>query len=415
MQPLTKNRWLVVVGALIIQICLGAIYSWSVFVNPLKEDFAYTTTQTQVIFSLALATFALVMIFAGRMQDKRGPRIVATLGGVVLGAGYLLASVTGGSFVLVALTVGMIGGAGIGLAYVCPIAACVKWFPDKRGMVTGIAVAGFGAGAWLFAKVASGFIDAYGILAAFKYLGIIFMLSVVAGAQLLRNPPENWKPAGWEVSVSRTKSDQSADFEWRDMIRYKQFWMLWVMFMFGAVAGLLVIGILKPYGLYSGLSAAAAANAVGILALFNGAGRIVWGMISDAIGRKNAMTSMFLLQGVMMLVLSEMGASELTLIIAAAWIGFNFGGNLALFPTTTADFFGTRHVGINYALLFTAYGVAGILGPVLAGSVFDLTGGYLLAFIPAGIALSDCGRHFARSGFSPAGCCAAPSGLMRRR
>lgn len=385
-QPFTENRWLVVAGALIIQICLGAIYSWSVFVNPLKEDFAYSTTQTQVIFSLALATFALVMIFAGRLQDKRGPRIVATLGGVVLGAGYLLASVSGGSFVLVALAVGVIGGAGIGLAYVCPIAACVKWFPDKRGMVTGIAVAGFGAGAWLFAKVASGFIDAYGILVAFKYLGVIFILSAVAGAQLLRNPPENWKPAGWEASVSRTKNDQIADFEWRDMIRYKQFWMLWVMFMFGAIAGLLVIGILKPYGLYSGLSAAAAANAVGILALFNGAGRIVWGMISDAIGRKNAMTAMFLLQGVMMLVLSEMGASELMLTVAAAWIGFNFGGNLALFPTTTADFFGTRHVGINYALLFTAYGVAGILGPVLAGSVFDLTGGYLWAFIPAGIA-----------------------------
>ena len=145
----SENRWLVVAGALIIQVCLGAIYSWSVFVNPLKEVFFYTTTQTQIIFSLALATFALVMIFAGRLQDRRGPRLVATLGGVVLGGGYLLASLTGGSFPLVALTVGIIGGAGIGLAYVCPIAACVKWFPDKRGMVTGLAVAGFGAGAWL--------------------------------------------------------------------------------------------------------------------------------------------------------------------------------------------------------------------------------------------------------------------------
>nr|MCH9638625.1 MFS transporter [Betaproteobacteria bacterium] len=131
------SRWLVVLGALIIQICLGAIYSWSVFVNPLKEVFFYTTTQTQIIFSLALATFALIMIFAGRLQDKKGPRIVATLGGIVLGTGYLLASFTGGSFPLIALTVGIIGGAGIGLAYVCPIAACVKWFPDKRGMVTG--------------------------------------------------------------------------------------------------------------------------------------------------------------------------------------------------------------------------------------------------------------------------------------
>ena len=379
-------RWFVVAGALIIQICLGAIYSWSVFVIPLKEVFSFTTTQTQMIFSLALAAFSLVMIYAGRLQDRKGPRLVATLGGVVLGAGYLLASFSGGSFLLLALTVGIIGGAGIGLAYVCPIAACVKWFPDKRGLVTGLAVAGFGAGAWLFAKIASNFIDAYGLSTAFMCLGAIFTVAVVLGAQLLRNPPAEWKPAGWSPPESKLSAASAADFEWRDMVRCKQFWMLWIMFVFGAAAGLLVIGILKPYGLHSGLSAAAAANAVGVLALFNGAGRIVWGMVSDLIGRRNAMTLMFLLQGVMMLALIEMGSTEMTLSIAAAWVGFNFGGNLALFPATTADFFGTRHVGINYGLMFTAYGVAGIAGPILAGSVFDMTGSYLWAFIPAGAA-----------------------------
>jgi len=381
-----KSRWLVVVGALIIQICLGAIYSWSVFVNPLKEVFDYTTTQTQIIFSLALATFALVMIFAGSLQDRRGPRIVATLGGVVLGTGYLLASLTDGQFSLIALTVGIIGGAGIGLAYVCPIAACVKWFPDKRGMVTGLAVAGFGAGAWLFAKIASGFIDSHGLLASFKYLGVIFMLSVVVGAQLLRNPPAGWQPEGWQPPESQFKVSAVEDFAWQDMIKLKQFWMLWIMFVFGAAAGLLVIGILNPYGIHSGLSAAAAANAVGVLALFNGAGRIVWGTASDKIGRKNALTLMFLLQGVMMLALINMGSTEMTLSIAAAWVGFNFGGNLALFPSTTADFFGTKNVGINYGLMFTAYGVAGIVGPILAGNVFDMTGSYLWAFIPSGVA-----------------------------
>ena len=158
------------------------------------------------------------------------------------------------------------------------------------------------------------------------------------------------------------------------------------MFVFGAAAGLLVIGILKPYGMHGGLSAAAAANAVGVLALFNGAGRIVWGAASDKIGRKNAMTLMFLLQGGMMLALINMGSSEMTLSIAAAWVGFNFGGNLALFPSTTADFFGTKNVGINYGLMFTAYGVAGIAGPILAGSVFDMTGSYMWAFIPSGVA-----------------------------
>lgn len=381
-----RNRWLVVAGALIIQVCLGAIYSWSVFVNPLKEAFSYTTTQTQMIFSLALATFAFTMIFAGRLQDKVGPRIVATVGGIVLGAGYVIASFSAGNFPFLAVAVGIIGGAGIGLSYVCPIAACVKWFPDKRGMVTGLAVAGFGAGAWIFAKVASSFIDAYGLMVSFMYLGVIFMVSTVLGAQLLKNPPAGWMPTGWKPPEPKCEAAFIKDFEWRNMIKLKQFWMLWIMFMFGAAAGLLVIGVLKPYGIHSGLSAAAAANAVGILALFNGAGRIVWGAASDKIGRKNAMTLMFLLQGVMMLALINMGSSEMMLSVAAAWVGFNFGGNLALFPSTTADFFGTKNVGINYGLMFTAYGVAGIAGPILAGSVFDMTGSYMWAFMPAGVA-----------------------------
>lgn len=212
------------------------------------------------------------------------------------------------------------------------------------------------------------------------------MVAVIVGAQLLRNPPAGWKPVEWQPPEPKSKVPVIEDFEWREMVKLKQFWMLWFMFVFGAAAGLLVIGILKPYGIHSGLSAIAAANAVGVLALFNGAGRIVWGTISDKIGRKNALTVMFLLQGFMMLVLINMGTTEMTLSIAAAWVGFNFGGNLALFPSTTADFFGTKNIGINYGFMFTAYGVAGIVGPILAGNVFDITGSYMWAFIPAGVA-----------------------------
>jgi len=380
------SRWLVVAGALIVQLCLGAIYSWSVFVDPLKGAFRYTATETQIIFSVALASFAVVMVFAGRWQDCRGPRLVATAGGVVLGLGYILAGFTGGSFPLMALTVGLIGGAGIGLGYVCPIAACVKWFPDKRGLVSGLAVAGFGAGAWVFAKLASAFIVSYGVLQTFTYLGFIFLVAVVLGAQLLRNPPEGWKPEGWNPPSAEGKKASAVDFDWRQMLKTRQFWMLWVMFIFGASAGLMVIGVLKPYGVYSGLTPEIAGTAVGVLALFNGAGRIVWGAASDRLGRRNAMTVMFLLQGAMMLYLINMGSTELTLAVAAAWVGFNFGGNFALFPSTTADFFGTRSVGMNYGFVFTAYGVAGIMGPILAGSVFDATGSYLWAFMPSGAA-----------------------------
>jgi len=378
------NRWIVVIGALIVQICLGAIYAWSVFVNPLKEN-GFTTTQTQVIFSVALATFALVMVFAGRWQDKAGPRKVAITGAVVLGLGYILAGITGGSFMAIVLTVGIIGGAGIGLTYVCPIAAGVKWFPDKRGLIVGLAVAGFGGGAWIFAQLATSLIASSGILKTFLYLGIIFLIAITLGSLVLVNPPAEWKPKGWKAEEKAEKKVVKKDYSWKDMLKTKQFWFLWLMFTFGAAAGLMVIGNLKPFGVFSGLSATVAGSAVGILALFNAAGRIIWGWLSDKLGRSKAMFLMFSLQGVMMLVLMKMGSSALLLSIAAAWVGFNFGGNFALFPSATADFFGTKNIGVNYGFVFTSYGVAGIVGPILGGRVFDITGSYLYAFIPAGI------------------------------
>lgn len=385
MKNILSNRWFIVVGALIIQLCLGALYSWSVFVNPLKDNYAFTTTETQIIFSVALATFAIVMIFAGKWQDKIGPRKVAIIGGVLLGLGYILANFTGGSFVGLVFTIGLIGGAGIGFAYVCPLATLIKWFPDKRGLISGLAVAGFGAGAWIFAQLATYFIYMYGLLDTFWMLGIIFLVAVVVGSLTLRNPPSGWIPKGHKKEVKKSTS-KTKDYEWKEMIKTKQFWMLWVMFMFGAAAGLMVIGNLKPFGIFSGLSAIVAGSAVGILALFNGGGRIIWGTASDKLGRSKSMALMFVLQGAIMLALVQMGSNELTLTIAAAWVGFNFGGNFALFPSATADYFGTNHVGVNYGLVFTSYGVAGIIGPILGGSIFDMTGSYLWAFIPSGIA-----------------------------
>jgi OFA family oxalate/formate antiporter-like MFS transporter len=377
------NRWWIVLGALVIQLCLGAIYSWSVFVNPLKDTYGFTTTQTQAIFSVGLATFALVMIFAGRWQDRVGPRKVAIWGGIFLGLGYMAAAFVGPSFLRLAALIGVVGGAGIGLGYVCPIAALIKWFPDKRGLISGLAVAGFGAGAWIFAKLASNFIAIWNLRAAFMNLGMIFLVAVVIGALFLKNPPKDWKPKGFRVKAS--KKSTSKDFTWQKMIKTPQFWLLWLMFTFGASAGLMVIGNLKPFGIYSGLAPAVAGSAVGILALFNGAGRIVWGSLSDKLGRTRAMFLMFLLQGLMVLSLMRMGSTAMLLTIAAAWVGFNFGGNFALFPSATADYFGTKNVGVNYGLVFTSYGVAGILGPILGGRVFDLTGSYLYAFIPAGV------------------------------
>ncbi|MCK5269555.1 MAG: MFS transporter, partial [Sedimentisphaerales bacterium] len=194
-QQKVPNRWKVVVGALLIQLCLGAIYAWGAFTGALQDPegiFKFSATQTSWIFSAGLASFALTMIMAGRWQDKYGPRIIALIGGIVLGAGYIIASQTGPDFTLMLVFIGIVGGAGIGLGYVCPIAACMKWFPDMKGFITGLAVAGFGAGAFIFIKLAGGwgnFLAEQGVNGTFLIFGIIFLVCVVAGALLLSNPP----------------------------------------------------------------------------------------------------------------------------------------------------------------------------------------------------------------------------------
>ena len=399
------NRWVILIGALMLQLCLGAVYAWSVFAAELEKEialggFGWSVTETQIVFSAALATFALVMVVAGRCQDKLGPRKVAFAGAVVLGLGYILSSFMPGNFLWVVLTLGIIAGAGIGIGYVCPIAAIGKWFPDKLGLATGIAVAGFGAGAF-FISVLSGkgidmpglridllqLLDNYGLDGTLLIWGSVFVVFGGVGALLLKNPPLGWKPAGWEPPAKSKSAQVRENWERSDMLRTPQFWMLLVMFVFAASAGLMTIGILKLYGIDSGLTAAAAGTAVGILAIFNGAGRIFWGWASDKIGRTIAMGIMFFLQAGMMfaLIASDLGSTETGLTIAAAWIGLMFGGNFALFPAATREFFGIQNYGGNYALVFLGYGLAGILGPIVAGQAKDILGSFDIAFIVCGV------------------------------
>ncbi len=388
------NRWFIVVGALLIQICLGAIYAWGAFTGALQDPsgpFKYSASQTSWIFSAGLASFAIVMILAGRWQDKYGPRRIATIGGLILGSGYILASFTGTSFIAMILFIGVVGGAGIGMAYVCPIAACVKWFPDIKGFITGIAVAGFGGGAFIFVKMSGSWlhlIENRGVNGTFLIFGIIFVVSVVLGAQLLSNPPAGWKPVGWNPEAqSETVKPAVQDLTQGEIIKTGQFWMIWVAFVFSAGCGLMVIKCLKNFGvLEGGLTPAVAGSALGLLALFNGLGRIVWGTVSQKLTAKGSVILMCLLQGVMMFFLLGMGSNSLTLSIAACWIGFNFGGNFALFPLLTLENFGPKNLGANYGAVFSAYGVGGILGPVMAGMVWDSMGTFKTAFIVAGIA-----------------------------
>lgn len=401
------NRWLVVVGALLIQLCLGAIYAWSVFTpyltgktpDPVTE-FNFTSTQTQIIFAVGLASFAVVMIVAGRWQAKSGPRLVSLVGGIVLGLGYILGGFIGTSFAGQVVAIGLIGGAGIGFAYVCPIAVGMRWFPDKKGLITGLAVAGFGFGAMIWVKLGGSWghlIDSYGVLRVFQIYGIIFAAAVIIGAIFMVYPPESWKPAGWEPPVATDEGAAAGtlEFESGEMLRTPQFYGLWVTFIFSAMAGLMTIGIIKLFGIdalmqagYTEIEASAVAGtAMAVFyAIANGLGRIIWGTVSEGIGRKTAIVTMCIFQGIMMLLFYYMGGTVGLLFLGAAVIGFNFGGNFSLFPTATADFFGTKSVGPNYGWMFTAYGVGGIIGPILAGYIRDTWKNFHMAFIIAGIA-----------------------------
>ena len=396
------NRNLVIIGALIVQLCLGSIYAWSFFQTALRGG-AYTWTAflTQLPFAAGLASFALFMIFAGRWQDRVGPRKVATIGGILLGAGYLLASlvdivaagneVTGTIWLII--TYGIIAGAGIGFAYVCPIAALVKWFPDKQGTITGIAVAGFGAGALVFGYVEDFLLVLYNVPVVatigtpFIILGITYLGLVVIGAQFLTNPPEGWLPEGYTPPAT-TADGAGLDIMPGQMIKTSTFWLLWLMFVFAATAGLMTLGNVKS----AALAIDPLTNAViivGVMSILNAAGRIVWGATSDKLGRENTMILMFSVLAIGMFAfafVSAPGATSWIVIMAiASLIGFCFGGNFALFPSATADFWGSKNVGKNYGVMFTAYGIAGITGAFVAGPIVDATGSYYLAFLITGV------------------------------
>ena len=487
----TMNRGLVVVGAVLIQLCLGAIYAWGVFTPALtasdaadvvgiyspaqlglaaekheamkkqlapvktvltdaakaldklrkdkKDDtaaikaaeqafkvsrktqraamdtitatygvkdkidslkFSMSKSATQDIFAAGLAAFAVVMVIAGRVMPKVGPQKLAIAGGVVLGAGYILAGLVGvGGYWSTFVFVGLIGGSGIGLGYVVPIAVGMKWFPDKKGMISGIAVAGFGFGALLWVKLGGAWgamIASMGLGTTFIVYGAAFFLLCAIGAIWMKNPPAGWKPAGWEPPVADASGKHVAgavDYTTGQMLRTPQFYMIFLCFVFGAGAGLMSIGLVKLFPMEAlqtnGFSASEASAIAGtamavFFALANGLGRIIWGVLSDKLGRKTSIFLMLATQGVLVICFQWMAGTPGLLYLGAALIGFNFGGNFALFPSITADTFGTKYIGQNYGWVFLSYGVGGIFGPKLGGYLGDM-GNFPLAFTISGV------------------------------
>lgn len=388
MEGKITNRWLVVLGSLIMQLSLGAIYTWSLFNNPLVEKFGWDPGATVFTFSVTLVFFAISVIIAGAIQDKIGPRKVATVGGLLTGLGVALSSLATTPTMLY-ITYGFIAGVGIGSAYVTPLATCVKWFPEKRGLINGLVLAALGLGGVIFKPVILHFIATYGVSTAFLYLGLIYGSLIVVGAQFLAVPPAGYTPPGWvpPATAENAVAPGSRNYTLKEALKTPQIYILFTWMLFGAGAGLMVISVAANIGMtLVGLTLAAAGNAVVTISLFNAAGRLIWGGLSDKIGRVPSVLAIFILLGLAMIFMGLASMTYVTFLLATCVIGFCFGGTAAIFPTITAEWFGTKNVGNNYGAVFLFYGVAAMIAPKLSVGL-GFQNAFLIGAIVCGIAV----------------------------
>ena len=389
MEAQVRNRWLILLASIICNLSIGSAYAWSVFQKPLLSIFPWTPSEASLAFTLSLAVMPVAMIIAGRIQDRQGPRLVMMVGGAMYGVG-VFATGFGSSLTFLYMMYGVFGGLGIGTVYSCAIANTVKWFPDKRGLASGLIAAGLGSGAVVFAPIGTALIQSYGVLSAFKILGVVYLVLIVACASIVVKPPANYRPLGWQPPAVTAANPGVIDKNWRDMLTDPMFFVLWVTYTVGAVSGLMLIGHASPIGQeVIKLTAAMAALAVSCLALANTGGRIFWGWVSDKIGRYNALITVYATVAAMMFLLPNV-SQFLPFVIVISLVGSCYGGLLGIFPIITADLFGMKNLGMNYGIMFSAVSAAAVIGPRLAAQVKESSGGYNQAFLVAAM-LSGCG------------------------
>lgn len=373
------KRYFILTAAILMNCCLGGIYAWSVFVPALQKTFHYSMFQTQIVFGTTLCVFTTTMIFTGRLQDRLGPRPLAMAAGVLLAVSYRLAAAGAANFYLLWLAVGVVGGLGIACGYVCPIATGVKWFPRHKGLVCGLAVAGYGAGALLLSTIATALFRAgWDVQAVFKLVGVIYGATVVAAGAVLSAPPR------------AEHEPHPAHLRLRPLLSDRRFWALGVGMFCGTFPGLMTIGNLKPIGLWLGLGDVVAASAIGALSIGNAAGRITWGFIGDRLGgRRSILVSTAAIVAVTTLPLAA-GGNPWAFPLVAAVVGFFYGSAFSLYPAEVAEFYGPSVLGSVYSLVIVWHGLACPFAAGLGGAIFDHTRSYTPALL-LGAALAAVG------------------------
>ncbi|MBV8113446.1 MAG: OFA family MFS transporter [Silvibacterium sp.] len=369
------RRWGIALAAILVQMALGAVYAWSVFRVPVSKLFHATIPQVTLTFTIAIFVLGVAAFFGGLWLNRSGPRIVVLTAGLLYGGGIFLASFSSGLPWLY-LTYGFIGGVGLGFGYIVPISVLVKWFPDRRGLMTGVAVGGFGAGALITAPVATRLIQSVGVLHTFAYLGITYLIVIWAAGWFMTNPPTGWQPAGWTPKPLLASQRAAKDFRLGEALKTWQWWALWLLLFLNTSAGISVISQEAPmFQDLAKVTALVAAGMVGIVSLGNAIGRVFWAWVSDGVTRRYTFVVMYLLQVVLFWLLPSIhsvgGLTVLTFIILMC-----YGGGFGTMPAFAADYFGARNVGPIYGLMLTAWGFASAFGPLLIAHMRQSSGSY---------------------------------------
>jgi len=382
------NRWIIATAGIVMQVALGSVYAWSVFRIPLTRTYGWSISQVTLTFEVAILVLGFSSFAGGLWMKRIGPRSMAVIGGLCYGLGVILAGQARGHLGLLYLSFGVLGGFGLGLCYIIPVATLIKWFPDKRGMMTGLAVAGFGAGALVTAPVAERLIPSVGLPATFGILGSAYLVAILCSAFLMKNPPEGFQPPGRQPALRAGTQGNGRDLALGEALRTWQWYALWAMLFLNTIAGISIISQAAPMSQeIARTSAATAAGLVGIISIANAAGRFLWAWVSDFLGRARVFQVMFLAQAVVFVLLSlvhNFGMLAILLFIVLLC----YGGGFGTMPAFAADFFGPRNVGSVYGLMLTAWGFAALCGPTLIAHVRQSTGHYTQALdVIAGIML----------------------------
>jgi OFA family oxalate/formate antiporter-like MFS transporter len=370
------NRWSIAAAGVVMQMALGAVYAWSVFRIPLTRAYGWTISEVTLAFTIAIFVLGFAAFAGGQWMRRSGPRQVALAAGVFYGLGIALTSLAADRLWWLYASYGLLAGCGLGLGYIVPVATLVKWFPDRRGMITGIAVAGFGAGALVTAPIATRLIERIGLMQTFAVLGVIYLVAVVAAASRMQDPPPGYRPPGWAPSATAAAGRATRDFTLREALSCWQWYGLWILLFLNVTAGIAILSQAAPMAEeMTAVSASAAAGFVGIISIANGAGRFLWASLSDAIGRRAVFLAMFALQALLFASLPSIDNFTVFSVVACL-ILLCYGGGFGTMPAFTADYFGAQNVGSIYGLMLTAWSLAGVVGPTLIARLREANGRY---------------------------------------